>query len=230
MGPILGLPPAPQPAPSNATRTRVCVYTFIVPLPAAPKDSRAQNSWAPRPNYPKPLQSGWVGRSGGSGRGTKPVGAHSGPTGREVEGRRGRGEEKDQWPRDPGPLRPGAGRLVAAGIELPEGSLRPWPCRGGRGRCRQGASGGSHWEAGNGPPPLSGRSRPLQGQWQQIAPGSLEQPCPRGPRSLPRSGTGAEGLRSPAVSEPSPKGSLTLPPDSLPLLRVQPQSTACPHP
>lgn len=127
-------------------------------------------------------------------------------------------QEKGRWPRDPGPLSPGSGVSAGAGTEQQEKSLRPQPCPWGRGGRLQGASRESHWRGGNGPLPLSGISRPPQGQWWQTAPGFLAQPCPRGPRSLPQSGTGVEVLRSPAESEPRRRPSLTLPAGPLYLL------------
>lgn len=123
------------------------------------------------------------------------------PNGREValeEMRRGRF------------LSPGSEGSEAVGTAPSEESQRPFPVLGGRGHCFLGASEGSHWETGNGPLPLSERSRPLQSQWQQTARCSLEQPCPPGPRIPLQSGTGGEGPRSPAES--SQKGVTHLPP------------------
>lgn len=84
--------PQPLSLPAAMPQGYESVFTPLLSACSAPKDSRAQNSWALRPNYLKPLQPRRVGYFGGSGKAAELVGSHSSPAGHEVEGRRG-GEE-----------------------------------------------------------------------------------------------------------------------------------------
>lgn len=147
---------------------------------------------------------------------SEPVGSHSCSTGRAVVGW-GKKGRPCPLPRiqtfSPGGVQ--AAAVAAAQTELAMGSLEPLPGLGDRGCCLQGASRGSHLEAGSGPRRRFGRSRLLQGPQPQTAPGCLAWPCPPGPRSPLGCGTGGEVLRSPAESGPGSVGSGTLPPKAL---------------
>lgn len=126
--------------PSAMPQGHVSVLTTLLSVPAAPKNSWAQNSWALRPNYLKPLLSRWVGSSGGSGKGNESQLGHiPGPLGGKWRaGGDGAGKgEVAQGPRPPQPWIRGVSRSRnrAAGEEpeAPAMSMgQRWPPSGGQ--------------------------------------------------------------------------------------------------